>query len=219
MKKYRLFNILETIIIMALILSFSIAVPVFFRPFYYLHINMLGLPDQTGLSYQQIKTAYDEMMDFCCGLTDRFATGDLQYSQEGMEHFIDVKKLFILDLVILIVSIIAFVILRIIKKKVLKVEKTTLLHTNGYYASTVLAALFIAIVLFSLGNFDRTFVIFHKVFFPGKSNWIFDPYRDEIINILPEVFFRNCAIVIVALIIICFIICIYRDYKQRKNNH
>jgi integral membrane protein (TIGR01906 family) len=49
-------------------------------------------------------------------------------------------------------------------------------------------------------DFDRAFVTFHHLFFPGKTNWIFDPGVDEIINILPEVFFRNCAILIVAIL-------------------
>jgi integral membrane protein (TIGR01906 family) len=45
-------------------------------------------------------------------------------------------------------------------------------------------------------DFDRAFVIFHKIFFPGKSNWLFDWRTDPIILALPQEFFRNCAILI-----------------------
>jgi len=58
-------------------------------------------------------------------------------------------------------------------------------------------------------DFDRAFEIFHKLFFPGKDNWLFDPLKDEIINILPEEYFRNCAIAIGALVLILCIVCIF----------
>jgi integral membrane protein (TIGR01906 family) len=45
-------------------------------------------------------------------------------------------------------------------------------------------------------DFNRAFVIFHHIFFPGKDNWMFDPRTDEIILVLPQEFFRNCAILI-----------------------
>jgi integral membrane protein (TIGR01906 family) len=45
-------------------------------------------------------------------------------------------------------------------------------------------------------DFDRAFVIFHHIFFPGKDNWMFDPRTDAIILVLPQQFFMNCAILI-----------------------
>ena len=50
-------------------------------------------------------------------------------------------------------------------------------------------------------DFDRAFVVFHALFFPGKTNWLFDWRADPIILLLPEVFFRNCAILILALLV------------------
>ena len=50
-------------------------------------------------------------------------------------------------------------------------------------------------------DFDRAFVVFHALFFPGKDNWIFDPAADQIIWVMPEVFFRNCALLIGALLL------------------
>ena len=49
-------------------------------------------------------------------------------------------------------------------------------------------------------DFDRAFVAFHALFFPGKDNWLFDPAQDQIINILPQEFFRSCAILILGLL-------------------
>ena len=51
-------------------------------------------------------------------------------------------------------------------------------------------------------DFDRAFVIFHSIFFPGKDNWMFNPRTDQIIQVMPEEFFMNCAILIVSSIIV-----------------
>ena len=48
-----------------LAVSFSIAVPILFRPFYYVQIGALDLPEQTGWSQETIREAYDEVLDFC----------------------------------------------------------------------------------------------------------------------------------------------------------
>lgn len=204
------------VIVIIFIITFSVSIPVLCRPFYYLHIDTLDLVNQTGYDYQTIKTAYDEMMNFCLGLTNRFSTGDLKYSIDGMNHFIDVKNLFILDLSLLIFSALNILIIPEICKKRNIIPYRFNNHSNSYYASTALLFAFIAIVLFSLGNFNRTFVIFHLLFFPGKTNWLFDSRYDEIILILPETYFMNCAILIVAVLIVICLFLIIKDKLTRQ---
>ena len=51
-------------------------------------------------------------------------------------------------------------------------------------------------------DFDKAFTVFHTLFFPGKSNWYFSWYEDQIIRILPQDFFMNCAILIFASIVL-----------------
>ena len=63
------------------------------------------------------------------------------------------------------------------------------------FYSGVLALLIVGIIgVFGIIDFDKLFNAFHKVVFPGKTNWLFDPRYDEVILILPEKFFMNCAI-------------------------
>ena len=50
-------------------------------------------------------------------------------------------------------------------------------------------------------DFSRAFTVFHAVFFPGKDNWLFNPATDEIILIMPERFFLNCALLIGAVLL------------------
>ncbi len=213
MKKSKTLSVYMIVMIMIFIITFSVSIPVLCRPFYYLHIDMLDLVNKTGYDYQTIKTAYDEMMNFCLGLTNNFSTGELQYSIDGMNHFIDVKNLFFLDLSLLIFSALNIILVpKIFKKKNITSYRFNN-HNNSYYAAVILLIIFISIVFFSLSGFNRTFVIFHQIFFPGKTNWLFDYRYDEIILILPEVYFMNCAILIVSILII---ICLYLIVKDKQ---
>ena len=57
--------------------------------------------------------------------------------------------------------------------------------------------------------------VFHKIFFPGKENWMFDPFEDPVINILPAEFFASCAILIVSVILISCAALLLYDRKKR----
>ena len=66
-------------------------------------------------------------------------------------------------------------------------------------------------------DFDRAFVVFHSLFFPGKTNWVFDWYHDPIIRVLPQEFFRNCAILIGGgLVTMAGGILVWESRKQKK---
>ena len=71
-----------------------------------------------------------------------------------------------------------------------------------FAAAAGLGAAFLTVGGLTALDFDRAFVIFHRVFFPGKENWIFDWQTDPIILFLPQDFFRNCAILILVLLLV-----------------
>ena len=75
----------------------AVAAPILCRPFYYAHIGPLELEARTGLTREEIKTAFDEMLDYCLG-GEGFSTGVLRWSDSGRDHFTDVRGLFLLDL-------------------------------------------------------------------------------------------------------------------------
>ena len=101
MKSSKLLSLLTALATAVLVLSGSIAVPILCRPFYYAHIEAMSLPEYTGLTVDQIKQAFDEMLDFCLGLRQDFSVGVLSWSESGRDHFADVRVLFQLDLVLL----------------------------------------------------------------------------------------------------------------------
>jgi len=208
--KKTLMGIVQAVLIALVILAGAIAVPILFRPFFYLHIGPLDLPAQTGLTVAEIKTAYREMMDYCIGLSDTFSVGVLPFSESGAAHFADVRRLFALDLWVLAISAVLLGASYFFKKRPRLGG-----HTPGFWSTVGLGVSIVTVGGLAALDFNRAFEVFHKLFFPGKDNWMFDSYEDPVINMLPVEFFRNCAIVIFAIILIsCTALCIWDKKKK-----
>ena len=104
-KTSKLLTVLLALTTAVALLTGSIAVPILYRPFYYLQIGPLELEERTGLSEEEIRTAFDEVLDYCTGRTEEFSTGVLAWSESGRDHFTDVRGLFLLDLQVLVESV------------------------------------------------------------------------------------------------------------------
>ena len=178
------------------ILTASIAAPILIRGFYYIQIEPLGIMEDTGLSMGQIRQAYDEMMDFCMSRTPVFSTGELAWSEWGRSHFVDVRGLFSLNMWVLFISGALLTAWAIIKRKAQMGPQYLAGRSIGFWAGSGLLSVFVLIGALGSIDFNTTFTIFHKIFFPGKDNWIFNWYNDQIIRVLPQQFFMNCAILI-----------------------
>ena len=201
MKTSKLLSVVLSIVTALVVLSGSIAVPLLCRSFYYAHIGPMNLTSY-GLTEDEIKTAYNEMMDFCLGKREDFSAGVLPFSQSGADHFADVRGLFLLDLRVLVISFAVFLALCLLCR-VTKLEPYRFRgHDDGFWAAAGLGASFLIVGGLAALDFDRAFVIFHSIFFPGKDNWIFDWHTDPIILFLPQDFFRNCALLILALLLL-----------------
>ena len=181
------------------LLTGAIAAPILCRPFYYAHIGPLGLEEHTGLTRDEIKTAYGEMLDYCLG-KEEFSTGVLKWSESGKSHFTDVRVLFKLDLTALACALGTLGALALLIRRGRMKPAPLLGRGPAFWAGAGLAAVFLIVAALAALDFNRAFVVFHALFFPGKDNWLFDPAQDQIINILPEAFFRDCAILILAIL-------------------
>lgn len=213
MKKSKLSTVLLSVNLSVFIISFSIAVVILCRPFYYMHINLYNLEQQSGFNREEIITAYDEMLDFCIGKSDEFSTGVMRYSEEGKAHFVDCVFLFKLDFWLAGISGAILILFLVLEKK--EIVSIPYIYGHGYlyYGPIFTAVIFLIIGFVAALDFDQFFVIFHHVLFPGKDNWMFSSYYDQIINVLPEEYFANCGIFIVVLIVILCTVCIRKDKK------
>ena len=215
--KMKLTSVAITLLVALFILSVSIAMPIIIRPFYYLHIDAYDIPESTGLSVEEIKLAYNDMMDYCLGLRSDFSAGKLPFSDEGVAHFDDVRALFFVDFAVLIASALLLAAIIVI----FKVKKLTphrfLGRSPQFWSVASIVGVGSLIGIACAIDFDGVFEIFHKIFFIGKTNWKFKISKDPIITILPSEFFANCAIFIFATVIaISIAIILYEFIPRRK---
>ena len=190
----RLLSVLCMICVCLFLLTVSIGLPIYIRPFYYAHIGAYDLEGLSGYSEAQIREAYDEVLDYLTLPGREFGTGELPHSPEGKAHFADCKVLFDLNASILLISGAILAVLFFMRKRwgAYRLGK----HSALLWAAVLSLTAPIMIGCLAAMDFDRAFVIFHSIFFPGKTNWVFDWYADPIIRVLPQEFFRNCAILI-----------------------
>lgn len=217
MKLRPLFSLIVTLALVLFVLTAAIALPIYIRPFYYAHIEPMGLEAYTGLTAAQLREAYDGILDYLTLPGRPFSCGILPFSAEGEAHFSDCRVLFDLNRNVLLVSGAVLAIFLLLRKKCgpYRLGK----RSAAFWAG--LLALIAPVVIGSLAalDFDRAFVIFHKIFFPGKSNWLFDWRTDPIILALPQEFFRNCAILIGAgLILFSLALLIFSTLRDKTAN-
>ena len=216
MRPCKLLSVLLAVAIALTLLTGAIAAPILCRPFYYAHIGPLELEERTGLTREEIRTAYGEMLDYCLG-GEEFSTGVLKWSQSGKDHFTDVRVLFLLDLRVFAAGIAAIVLLLVAGR--LRRRSPARLMGRGpcFWAGAGLGGAFLIVGGLAALDFDRAFTVFHTIFFPGKTNWLFDPDTDQIINILPETFFMDCAILILAVLVIGCAALILADFLAGRD--
>lgn len=216
-------NILSVIFMIAavvLIITVSIGAPIYGRSFYYLHVDALDLPEKTGYTRNEIILAYDEVLDFLTIEGNEFGTGVLEYSEEGKQHFEDCKVLFDLNRNALLISLIIVVLLTFLDKiGAISLAKPLGLRMSFWAAITTLVTFLGIGLLVCTVDFSEAFTVFHQIFFPGKDNWQFNPYLDEIIMVMPQQFFMNCAILIGASVILISAVLIARAIIKRNNDN
>ena len=197
------------------VLTGAIALPLLVRPFYWAQIQALDIPTRSGLTVEQLRDAFGDVMDYCLGLRPDFAAGVLPFSAEGASHFADVRALFILDLAVLAVTLLFLLGLWITCRRRTALPRLAG-RTPGFWAACGLGGIILIVAALAATDFDRAFTIFHSVFFPGKENWLFDPATDPVILLLPEEFFRNCAIAIAASLLLLCLVLALTGRKQKK---
>lgn len=192
--KTKLLSVLCAVCVVFFLLTAAIGLPIYIRPFYYAHIEAFDLPARSGYTAEEIRAAYDEVLDYLTLPGKEFSTGVLPHSVEGKAHFEDCKVLFDLNASILLSSGLVLAVLFFMRKKwgPYRIGK----HSAPFWAAVLSVTAPIMIGCLAALDFDRAFVIFHSIFFPGKTNWVFDWYEDPIIRVLPQEFFMDCAILI-----------------------
>lgn len=192
MKESKFLSVLTSLFTALFLLTGAVAVPILWRGFYYLQIGSLKLSYRSGFSKDVIQGAFDQVMDYLVKGAE-FGTGELKWSQDGMAHFADCRVLFRLDFLILTISAAVLLVLMVLCLTG-RVKLYRFLDRGPcFWGLMGLTAVFAVLLIWALIDFQGLFTAFHTVFFPGKTNWVFDWRTDQIILILPEDFWARAA--------------------------
>ena len=190
-------------IVSLLIISFSVTLTLNFRPLYYADIQHLHIAELSGRTEEDIRQNYDALIDYNLLFNHeplKFPTCTM--SESGRSNFEEVKKIFDLFGWTLIIT---FGLTLIVTVRFVRKKKWLWLRIGGILCIVLPAFLGIMVAV----NWEYVFVTFHQLVF-NNDYWLFDPTTDPIINILPDVYFMHCAIMIFVLVmagsLLCFIL-------------
>jgi integral membrane protein (TIGR01906 family) len=172
----------------------SVTITLNFRPLYYLDMKLLHISDASGYANDVIRKNYDVLIDY----NNIWYTGSLNFpdfamSESGRIHFEEVKKVFgVFEYGAFVLLPISIILIVLAKKK----HIGSVFWAAGIFSIGIPAALGVLIA----ANWEWVFVTFHKMVFQNDY-WLFDPYTDPIILVLPDEFFMHCAALILLFVV------------------
>lgn len=155
--------------------------------------------NQYQLKEETIQENYRDLLRYNLSFfSEELEFQGLFMSAEGRQHFVEVRQIFLAVKTLWLVSGLLLIPLSI---RLLKEKKPRFLKNGGYLSLFLPLVLALPLLL----DFNRAFIVFHKLFF-SNDYWIFDPARDPIILYLPqELFFHLGVLILVALCLLAFL--------------
>ncbi|MCH5462614.1 TIGR01906 family membrane protein [Secundilactobacillus sp. HBUAS58055] len=154
---------------------------------YWLNVKVGRLSHIVELSTSRIMENYLQLLAYLqLPWVTKLDMMDFPTSPSGLQHFIDVKHLFLVNNSVLIITIwpaVRFLRTLSVKKMLWKLIRP--------FQTAALVPVLAGLLM--LVNFNQFFVDFHKILF-RNSDWLFDPRFDPVILVLPETFFSQCFI-------------------------
>lgn len=200
------------ILITLFIISASAVFTLNFRPLYYHDISSLNIEETSGYSENVIRENYDALIDYNSVFHRGSLDLSLPMSREGRIHFQDVKRIFDVLQILCVLSLIGSLILGIRAWKQ---------GYRGFLKSAAVLSVFLPVTagILIAFNWDNAFILFHELMF-SNDYWLFDERTDPVINILPDEFFLQCALLIILLILAASLIMglIYLRQKKRRSS-
>ena len=189
-------NFVAAIIIAILVITASVTFTLFDRGAYERMQERIDLPAAVGISEEELLANYNALIDY----NSVFFTGPLEFptlgmSETGRIHFEEVKAIFSIIQIALIISAALTILLCV---SLLRRRRYRFLALGGILTLAIPAVI---IAIMGAVGWDRFFVLFHELFF-NNEYWVFDAATDPVILILPDTFFLSCLIRIVTGIVV-----------------
>jgi len=171
-------------------------------------IHLFGMIDQTQYSPEEAEVNVESVLSYLSPFSnEEFDLVTLPYSETGASHFADCKAVFNGLYVLGLISLIALVLIFLFLKPDRKTNRL---------GALIILLLPLTVLLAMAIDFQTTFTLFHELLF-SNSDWLFDPYTDPIITILPAEFFMHCGIFIALIILVSAFILCFMGKKDKKN--
>ena len=207
------FNALMSVILLLFLVSAAVFLVLALKPLYYWFIDLFKIEAYSGYSASELKANYDALIDYNMFWGPKelvFPDRGMVTTEETMAHFIDVKQVFVFFQYLAIGSAVLLIPGCVVakKKNISMWPKITLA-----LAVAIIVGVGVGLVFF----WDKFFIKFHEILFPGKSNWYINANYDKVILILPsEVFLADAAAIlaVIALGIALFVLFFRRKKTQ-----
>ena len=199
---HALFHMLTGLLLSLFIISLAVTLALNMRFIYYGDIDRYDLTGASGLTREELKEDYSELIDYnCLWGDDSLDFPHFPLSDSASQHFAEARNIFLFfGWGVLMFGIPALLAVILAKKK--KYGTAYLL-----YAAFITLVLPVVLGAACFAAWDKVFVLFHEVSF-GNDLWLFDPAVDPVIKVLPDQFFLHEALAIFVLVVIGGILCL-----------
>ncbi len=193
------------IIFPILIVIISLFILAGFSGFYHYEFNKNDIYSVVDIADKDMSTVIKRLSGYVVGRYPQFnyqleIDGVKQdvYGEREVLHMKDVRKIF--DITRYLAAIMALYITAFFfaNQKADKLKYLVDLTRAGLIGVVVIT-LFLGLLV--MLDFSKYFVVFHEIFF-SNDLWLLNPATDRLIQMLPEVFFRDMAVAIVLLAVV-----------------
>jgi integral membrane protein (TIGR01906 family) len=205
--------------VLMLIISQSVIIPTFFMPFFRWQYAQMETAEILGISEEDLMRVTGELLDYMRGRRDTLhgitaevngrdhrasrAYGENFFSPTEIRHMYDVRVLY--DQLYIVRNVSFFLLIALVLGMYLIKENPLFLLAR---CTREVAAGFLALAAITTGiiaiNFERSWDIFHYIFFRGDAAnyWRLTPFVDLMINMYPLQFFLNISIFVGILLLV-----------------
>lgn len=182
--------------------------------------------ETTKMSLDDLVVVTDHMIDYLMGKRESL---DMQstidghvrevFDQQDKEHMVDVQDLFVKGTYIRNICFILMVlVLGVLFFRHKKLFLNTLFMVKYVFACIIMLILILSALL--LIDFNKYFTIFHEIFF-NNDLWLLDPDTSILINMVPEVFFFQTAMIILGIFVmsVTIMLVLIEVFKKRSVNY
>jgi integral membrane protein (TIGR01906 family) len=201
-------NIINWIFLGIFIISLSIAITINFTPLYYFFVYHYHLASLVKMTNQQLITEYHQLLSYLNFPWQKQLRLSLPSTASAREHFLEVKHLFEINYLCLILTFYPTL-------SYLHRLKITKCWWELLFPCKIFGSLTIGLFILASLDFNDFFVYFHLILFRNQD-WVFDPQKDPIIKVLPEEFFAAAFALFFLLIGSSFVFCLIQGKKSLK---